>query len=146
MLDAGVVGDVGVATNSTHQRRENRLWQQAKKYRGIFVQVHHEHQQSRTSRQRPHAIHLGRDGDGIWSSFHHRPPASEAPRAELTVSAGRHTSTTATVSAGSARDLREYRENRWRTADTIQISDGRRLAEEGEVDLAAAHGKGRCSR
>jgi len=32
--------------------------------------------------------------------------------------------------------------NRWRTVDVIQISDGRRLAKEGEVDLAKRSWKG----
>jgi hypothetical protein len=35
--------------------------------------------------------------------------------------------------------------NRWRTADVIQISDGRRLAKEGEVDLASRSWKGTIS-
>ncbi len=33
--------------------------------------------------------------------------------------------------------------NRWRTADFIQISDGRRLSKEGEIDLAARTWKGK---
>ncbi len=32
--------------------------------------------------------------------------------------------------------------NRWKTADIVQISDGRRLAKEGEVDLASRSWKG----
>ena len=32
--------------------------------------------------------------------------------------------------------------NRWRTVDFIQISDGRRIAKEGEVDLASRSWKG----
>ncbi len=32
---------------------------------------------------------------------------------------------------------------KWRTADTIQISDGRRIAKEGEIDLAARSWKGK---
>jgi|SRR5208282_6315566 len=33
--------------------------------------------------------------------------------------------------------------NRWRTADFVQISDGRRIAKEGEVDLASRSWKGK---
>lgn len=33
--------------------------------------------------------------------------------------------------------------HRWRTADFIQISDGRRMAKEGEVDLASRSWKGK---
>jgi len=33
--------------------------------------------------------------------------------------------------------------NRWRTVDFIQISDGRRIAKEGEVDLASRSWKGK---
>jgi hypothetical protein len=33
--------------------------------------------------------------------------------------------------------------NRWRTVDSIQISDGRRIAKEGEVDLASRSWKGK---
>ena len=33
--------------------------------------------------------------------------------------------------------------NRWRTADSIQISDGRRIAKEGEVDLASRSWNGK---
>lgn len=32
--------------------------------------------------------------------------------------------------------------NRWRTADSVQISDGRRITKEGEVDLASRSWKG----
>jgi len=35
--------------------------------------------------------------------------------------------------------------NRWRTADFIQISDGRKIAKEGEVDLASRSWKGTLS-